>query len=136
MCRYLAETANRILPNNAFSQTRLTLNNADTLAKVAPNIISADHSGNPTSAGYLLHHVTNSLADSSNISAEGIASYLNLFSYLLSLTIAGSGGKRTLGQTTYALTTLSRSTLNPEITRGIWQILCTLCIESWYRMAV
>lgn len=130
MCRYLSETANRILLGDAFSQTRLTLNyNSDNLDKVpAPNVISADHSGNPTSAGYLLHHVTNGLVNSSNISEAGIASYLELFSFLLSLAIAGSGGKRTLGQTTYALTTRTHATLNPGITRGIWSILCACTI--------
>ncbi|GHJ86537.1 hypothetical protein NliqN6_2939 [Naganishia liquefaciens] len=129
MCLYLSETANRILLDNAFSQTRLTLNSTiDALDKIpAPNVMSADSSGNPTSAGYLLHHVTSSLANATEISKAGIKSYLDLFSSLLAMTLAGSGGKRTLGQITYAFTTPTDGMLVPEITRGIWSILC----ESW-----
>ena len=129
MCLYLSETANRILLDNAFSQTRLTLNSTiDALDKIpAPNVMSADSSGNPTSAGYLLHHVTSSLANATEISKAGIKSYLDLFSSLLAMTLAGSGGKRTLGQITYAFTTPTDGMLVPEITRGIWSILCTSC---------
>lgn len=131
MCLYLSETANRILRDNAFSQTRLTLNDTiDALDKIpAPNVISADPSGNPTSAGYLLHHVTGSLANATQVSGAGIAAYLNLFSSLLGMTLAGSGGKRTLGQTTYAFKTLNDGTSVPEITRGMWSILCTSCSQ-------
>lgn len=113
---------------NKFSQARLTLNTPAQWSRAidASSIISADASGNPTSAGYLLQHILHIGSENINFSDSAAKSFIAVVRDLATSTCVGVGGKQTLGQLSSVLTTSHLSEWNDDIAWGIWKILCRL----------
>ncbi|KAJ9116986.1 hypothetical protein QFC22_004644 [Naganishia vaughanmartiniae] len=111
---------------NKFSQTRLTLNTPAQWSNTvdASSVITADASGNPTPAGYLLQHLLHTGSESTGLSERATKSFVSVFRDLTIATCTGVGGKQTLGQLSSILTTSHLSDANNDIAWGIWTVLC------------
>lgn len=112
--------------DSKFSQSRLTLNTPAQWSNPvdASNVITADASGNPTPAGYLLQHVLHSGSENNVLSDKAADSFIAVFRDLAIWTCTGAGGKQTLGQLSSILTTSHLSEANGDIAWGVWTVLC------------
>ncbi|KAJ9113907.1 hypothetical protein QFC19_000101 [Naganishia cerealis] len=123
-CHFLVQISVKVL-GSKFSQTQLTLNNPAQTADVADasNVITVDASGNPTPAGFMLHHIMLESTENNGLTDKATTSFMAIFRDLFTLTCTGSEGKGTLDQISFALTISRLSEANDGIAWGIWTII-------------